>query len=44
MTKELISGREKFGNDWMANVGGAIPHIQMALESSKGTGIPIDNG
>ena len=33
MTKELISGiREKFGNDWMANVGGAILHIPMALK------------
>jgi ribulose-bisphosphate carboxylase large chain len=46
MTKELIPGiREKFGNDWMANVGGAIhthpSGIEVAVKELRAV---IDNG
>ena len=46
MTKELIPGiREKFGNDWMANVGGAIhTHPEGIEKAVKELREVIDNG
>ncbi len=46
MTKELIPGiREKFGNDWMANVGGAIHTHPDGIEKAvKELREVIDNG
>jgi len=46
MTKELIPTiREKFGNDWMANVGGAIHSHPNGIETAvKELRTVIDNG